>query len=504
MSVVNRNIVLNILGKGGSVLLSIVFVPIYLQYLGAEAYGLVGVFSTLQSVFMVADMGLSGTFTRETARLSVASNGALQMHDLCRTFEAIFAVIGLLIACVIAASSEVIVGHWINIDHLSTASVCNSIVFIGVAVGLQFPFFIYQGGMLGLQRQVQLNILLLSLGVARGIGAVMILAFIAPSIELFFFWQVAINVMQLVAGYFLVWNALPAILRRPCFDLNLITPLWRFAAGTAGTALTGVLLTQSDKIVLIKILPLENFGYYTLAGVLASIPSMIAMPFFNAVYPRLTQLVAAGNKKELIETYHRACQFLSVIVIPLGVVLAFFSKELIFLWTGNIGTADNTHLLSSVLLVGSTLMCLMIIPYSLQLAYAWTKLGLYLNLIAVITLIPSLFWVVSIFGALGACYIGVALYTGQMLVMIHCMHLRILKNEKISWYVDDVGKPLVGPLIVGMLGRVFVVDKMEPPIFILVLGSILFCAVFCSAMSAPLVRIALVNRFRSFLIAWHR
>ena len=488
MSVVKKNIIANVLGKGFSALLSVIFVPIYLKYLGAEAYGIVGVFATLQSVFMLADMGLSGTFTRETARLSVMEDGGQQIRDLCRTFEGIFAAVGFLIVLVVAALSRMIAEHWVNLEHLSVPAVSNSIVLIGVAIGLQFPFFIYQGGLLGLQRQMHLNALLLSLGFLRGLGAVLILKFVDPSIQAFFIWQVAISALQLVAGYILVWWSMPVAIGRPRFDLNLIRPLWRFAAGTAGTILTGILLTQSDKLILTKILPLEKFGYYALAGVVASIPGMIAMPFNNAIYPRFTQLVAAKNFSELTDLYHRSCQVLAVLLLPVGLVVAFFSKELILVWTGNIVTAQNTYLLASILMIGSTLMGLMIIPYALQLAFGWTRLGLYLNIIAVLTLIPAMIWLVSIYGTLGACFVWVALYSGQVIVMIHLMHRRILLGEKWKWYVDDVAKPLLAPLAIVIIGRLFIDEAMSKPLLVVSIGSIFLFAVCASGMCTAQLR----------------
>lgn len=488
MSVVKKNIIANVAGKGFSALLSILFVPLYLEYLGAEAYGLVGVFATLQSVFMLADMGMSGTFTRETARLSALEDSAQHMRDLCRTFEVLFAAVGFLAVLVIAAASGMIAEHWVNLERLSVPVVSNSIVLIGVAVGLQFPFFIYQGGLLGLQRQVSLNALLLGLGLVRGLGAVLILMYVDSSIQAFFIWQVAISAIQLVAGYFLVWQSLPVIDVKPRFDLNLIRPLWRFAAGTAGITLTGVLLTQSDKLILTRILPLANFGYYALAGVVASIPGMIAMPINNAIYPRFTQLVAAKELSVLTDLYHRSCQLVAVLIIPVGLVLAFFSKEIVLLWTGNIVTAQNTYLLISILVSGTTLMGLMLIPYALQLAFGWTRLGLLLNIIAVITLIPTMVWLVSIYGALGACFVWVALYTGQVIGMIHLMHRHILQGEKWKWYVNDVAKPLLAPLALVAIGRLFINEGMSKPLLIVSIGCILILAVCSSALSATLIR----------------
>jgi O-antigen/teichoic acid export membrane protein len=256
----------------------------------------------------------------------------------------------------------------------------------------------------------------------------------------------------------------------------------------AGITLSGTLLTQVDKLILIRMLPLEKFGYYALAGVVATVPGIIAFPVNNAVYPRFTQLVATRNFTELTELYHRSCQILSVLLIPTGLTLAFFSKEVMLVWTGSAVTAQNTFLLVTLLVTGFTLMGLMMVPYALQLAFAWTKLGLYLNIVAVITLIPSMIWLVSRYGVLGACFVWIALYTGQIIVMIHFMHRRIIQEEKWKWYINDIGKPLILPLIIVTISRFLIDETMTKPILIASLSVILFVTVCASAMSATYVR----------------
>lgn len=485
---IKRNVIANLLGKGLSVILSVIFVPYYLKYLGAEAYGLIGLFASLQSVFMIADMGLSGTFTRETAKLSVIEDGAQQMRDLCRTIEIIFICVGLLTFLVIAAASRLIAENWVNLEYLTVTTVSSTIILIGVTIGLQFPFFIYQGGMQGLQRQTLLNALILGIGFLRGLGAVIILVFVDASIQAFFIWQVAISALQLVIGHLLIWRILPVTFVTSRFDLNLIRSLWQFSAGTAGITLTGIVLTQLDKVILIKMLSLENFGYYTLAGVAASFPGMVAMTFYNAIFPRFTQLVTISKFSDLTTLYHFSCQIVAVLIIPIGLVLATFSKEIMYLWTGNIVTAQNTFILVSFLVTGSTLMGLMLIPYALQLAFGWTNLGLSSNSISIIILIPSLIWLVLTYGVIGASVVWVILYTGQVIGMIYFMHRRILRNEKWKWYVDDVGKPFLAPLIIVAICRFFIIEISTKSFLVASLGLILLIMICASAMSATLIR----------------
>ena len=59
------NIIANFVGNGWGAIISIIFVPIYLKYIGAEGYGLIGIFASLQVVLSLLDSGLSTTLNKE-------------------------------------------------------------------------------------------------------------------------------------------------------------------------------------------------------------------------------------------------------------------------------------------------------------------------------------------------------------------------------------------------------------------------------------------------------
>src|SRR6478736_2251001 len=70
--------------------------PIYIRYMGSEAYGLVSLFVTLQAWFQLLDFGISPTLARETARRRAAPQLRQTIRALLRTLEIPFAVLALL------------------------------------------------------------------------------------------------------------------------------------------------------------------------------------------------------------------------------------------------------------------------------------------------------------------------------------------------------------------------------------------------------------------------
>ena len=84
------NILANLAGKAWSALMGLAFVPLYIEYMGIESFGLVGFFVTLVGVTTILDMGLTTTLNRELARLSALPDAAAEMRTLLHTLEIIY------------------------------------------------------------------------------------------------------------------------------------------------------------------------------------------------------------------------------------------------------------------------------------------------------------------------------------------------------------------------------------------------------------------------------
>ncbi len=124
---------------------------------------------------------------------------------------------------------------------------------------------LYAGGMRGLERQVLLNGVDACMATCRGVGAVLVLWLVSPTVEAFFVWQIAISATHTGLVAVFLWRNIPTSTRVPCFRVQMLKNTWRFAAGIAGTNLLATILRQMDKVILTRMLSLEMFGYYSLA-----------------------------------------------------------------------------------------------------------------------------------------------------------------------------------------------------------------------------------------------
>ncbi len=81
-----RNILANYASQIYVMVVGIVMVPLYIEYMGAEAYGLVGFFAMLQTWFQLLDIGLTPTMAREMARFQGGATDALSLRRFIGDF----------------------------------------------------------------------------------------------------------------------------------------------------------------------------------------------------------------------------------------------------------------------------------------------------------------------------------------------------------------------------------------------------------------------------------
>ncbi len=193
---------------------------------------------------------------------------------------------------------------------------------------------------------------------------------------------------------------------------------------------------------------------------------------------------------------------MSVLILPVAVVVAMFSYEIMLIWTQNQITAEKSHVLVSILISGTALNGLMNIPYGLQLAHGWTRLALSGNLIAIIILAPMIVFMTSEYGVLGGASVWVILNGGYVLISIHFMHRRLLTREKWNWYWHDVSLPLIASLLIPSLGRIFISSHISQFMMIIYLIIISFLTLTITAITTKTTRTWFFNKIIKLKLAY--
>ena len=453
---IGRNIVANGIGRIWAVLSNVILVPVYIRLMGGESYGLVVAYATVIASLQVLDAGWSNLLSRQLA-LRVDETGApvgAPVANLAKTIEIISWATGAAIGVSLVLLAPAIADKWLITRTLPRRETVEALRLIGLILAVQWPSLAYQGALMGLQEQVRVNAVKVLTSTVQAFGAAWLLWKIAPTVRCFFLCVLLVQTLNTLWLRRLVWGKIPLEqATRPRFDWQEVLGAWRFALGVAGIALLASVLTQADKLVLSRTVPLAELATYGVAFTVCSALTLGAGPVLLAVLPRLTQLSRDHEEQALRSVYFRSCELVALIVVPAWSILCFHAGALMTLWMGAGERAAATAILLPVLGFGSLANAIVTLPYGLQIGSGWTSLSVLKNIVAVAVLFPALLWAIAKYGTLGAAAIWAAINCGYLIFEIPIMHRRLLKGEALRWYFRAFLLPVSVGAAVGAASR---------------------------------------------------
>jgi O-antigen/teichoic acid export membrane protein len=396
-----NNIIANFIGKFWSVLSNFLFIPLYIHYLGFESFSIIS-FTLMIGAFMAfLDGGLTATLSREFARLD---NSQTEKIRIFKTLEFSYFIITFLCIAILYVLSDLIAFRWLNLNNFKPEKVSFFIKIISFGVGFQMLLRFYMGGLLGLEKQIKANIFQISWGIARN-GLVVVVILFFPSLEVFFIWQTLSTVIFAVVLKFTLNKYLTGKYvfdLMPKFEKAVFKNIWRFAGGMLLISLVASLNSQMDKLAISKFLSLESLGYYTLAVSLSMTIYIFTNPISVALLPRLTALYSKGNCIAASLLFSKVNIFIGIIVFAMMANILFFAENLIWIWTGNLELAQQSHTYLSIVSISYSMLALAIFPYNVAIANGYTKLNNLMGLISLFFTLPG-YWIgTKFYGGVGA------------------------------------------------------------------------------------------------------
>lgn len=448
--------------------MSVAFVPLYIRYLGAEAYGVIGLVALIQAFMLILDFGMTPTLTRETARFEAGEHDGPHIKDLIRSIEWVTAGLCTVILLSVASAACFLSNYWVQAETLNRSTIAQAMMIGGALIATRLFESIYRGSLYGLQRQLLCNGIAAVAATIRAAGAVAVIALFNGGLIGFFAWQVGISLLAVLAMRLSVQFALPTTERRARFSLEALSGVWQFAAGMLLVSILSLTATQADKVLLSRIIPLRDFGYYVFAANVAVVIELSFSPALTAIYPRIVDLISRKQDVELRDLFHKTAKVVVAVTAPLAALLAVFAPKLILLWSGDPELAASAGPILSVVVLGTFLHAQCVLPYYVQLGHGWTSLSAWVNAGALFITIPSLIFLVPRFGTIAAAWTWVAVASVYFLVALNVMFSRHLKTERLAFYFGDVILPAAAAFatmwlcarLFGGLARSFVASML--------------------------------------------
>lgn len=437
------------------VIVGILVLPFYITWLGAEAYGLVGFFAMLQAIFGLLDLGLTPTISRETARYHAGVLNELIYTQLFRTLNLIFCSIAVVGGGILFTLSESIASTWLTIENLTLSEVAIAIKIMALCTALRWMTGLYRGVLIGGELLVWLSVFNIIIATMRFLLIFPVMWLFGANITVFFLYQLVVAIIEFFVLFLKAKSQQPKLskeqIKNLSWSLKPIVSILSFSMSIALTSGLWVIVTQTDKLIMSKLLTLEHYGFFTLAVLVANGIMMIAGPISGAIMPRMARLEAEGKREELLRIYSSATRLVSLVAGCSGIILIFFAEKILFVWTADMNIATSTAVTLKLYATGYLMLAISAFPYYLQYALGNLKLHVLGSLLFVLFLLPQLYYFTKFFGMAGA---GIAWLSANIFYFIFwtaVVHHRYVKNFHLSWLTFDVLRVLVIPAVLAFL-----------------------------------------------------
>lgn len=474
-----KNTVANALGRCFGLLVAYVAAPAYLHFCGAEGYGSITLYLVFAAFLSLAEVGISATVARELARDPARST------NLLRTVEIVY-FCGVLTIGATGILYSGIRSGWSNLG-------LGASVFALMPFAAAFHLFgeFYASALAGLQQQVISNMLQVSVNVARSAGGVLIAWLGGPHITEIFAWFLVCNICYAAVTRTIVWRRLNRDLTSTRFSVDEIRRVGSYSIGIFLIGATGLLLTQGDKVLVARMISMHALGYYSLAATLAMIPITLAMAVSAAAVPRLARY-AQDDPSSFEREYARLSSLAAALVIPTGLVMAFFAPEVVLAWTHSPEAAVQAGTSASLLLVGQTLQALTAMPYARLVALGKLGVSVKVGIASAAIYLPMLLALTSRWGPAGAAAAWAAVNLLTFFPYMRAVH----GLEFQAWLSANFWRPIcVAGVVAGSGWAVQQMTQVTAPMNILLFACTWSAAAGLTAVATPAAR-AMIQRLR--------
>ncbi|GEM_PF-1933595 len=445
------------------------FIPLYIRFLGAENYGLIGFYALLLGIISFADSGISSAIIREFSR-NVAAN---YKYSIYRTLERIYLAICVFLCIIIYLCAGLIVRKWLNAEHIANDQLIYYVRLIGVGITTQVISSLYFGALFALNNQVRSNFIQLGWSVSRSAFVFLLFVIFTKSIEVYLIWQIICNILYVVILRFYTIRQLTADAgtgKLKVLFKRLPHHVTSYIGGLIFIAIISAVNIQADKFVTSSLFNLSTFGFYNIASSLAQFPVILAAPLVAFAFPlfsKFSNLNNPSDQNKSLVVFNKLFFLLNTIAVAATIAIFIYTEELLYLWTKAAIPKSLFPAIAydvKVLILGSFFLALQFPFYYFLLSRGKTKYTIYQGVIQLIIGLPLLYYSAKKFGLYGVPITWFVINFSSFVYLFHIVAKKYLTFATMHFYKVFLIQPIVVCVIANVL--IYRVNILLPGYFL--------------------------------------
>ncbi len=317
---------------GAPLLVALFAIPLLIDGLGKERFGLLAIIWMGVGYFSLFDFGLGRALTKLVAE-RLGSGDLADLGRLIWTGLIMLSSLGLAGGVLVWFLSEAIVSSVLNVEPSLDSEAITS--FRILAVGL--PVVVLTSALIGIleayQRFGLIAAIRVPLGVLTFAGPLLTLQF-TPSLTWATTALLASRLLALVAYYLAAGSANKALWAPRAPDVADVRPLVSFGGWQTVTNIVGPLMSYLDRFLIGAILSLRAVTFYVPVYEALSRIQVLPQSLMSVIFPAFST-AAAANPRKILSLYASSCRFAGFSMLPIASGAFLLSPEILQAWLGS-------------------------------------------------------------------------------------------------------------------------------------------------------------------------
>lgn len=437
--------------------LGIFMTPLYIDFMGAEAYGLVSFLGVVLALFGFLDMGMGSVIVGETSKFIIGAINRTYYLNLYRNIQLFFWITATIGSTVFYYSSDFLARNWFSASSLSVEILELSLKLIGIIAAIRWATVFYRSVLMGGEYFVKISYCNIIIATLRFITVFPVMSVYGFNVNVFFIYQVFVSCLELFLFILNVRKFIPGIKSKPVRSLNvfIFKKIFKFSIMLAVTSAVWILITTLDKLTLSKIISLHNYGLFSAILIVVSGIILITNPVMSIIIPRLTAEYAKGSKEQFLVSYLKYTNLLFTLTVPSFMIMFFFPRDLILLWSGNVELAEYGVNLMKLYAVGNISAAFAVLPYCIQYSIGNMKVHLIGNIILLALYAPLITFMAFNYNELGVAWVWAIINICYLIIISYIVHKKYLFSIRFKWILKYIALPFFIITVASLLIKYF-------------------------------------------------
>lgn len=454
-------------------IISFIYTPLMILYLGKNQYGLFSFVNAIISYIAIMDMGFSSAVIRFNSKY-IAEKNKKKQSEINGTFLIIFSIIAMLaLVCglIIYCNINFIWGNGFTDKELVLVHKMLLIAIISLAIS--FPLNVFNGIILANERFIFNKLLNLIKTILLPLTSILFLVNGADA-TLLLIISLVFSVLNGLINIFYCFIKLHIKISFKTFEWETIKTISKYSFYILLSMVAGQLYVNTDQLILGAVVGSAPLAIYNISAQFNNYFQTFSNFGSGIFLPKLTKIVVAGDKEKLMELLLKTSRIQLYICLYIYIGFICFGRKFIQFWVGKDFGESYVYA------------CILMLPYIfsiIQSLFATTleamnkhkiKSLIYL-LVAILNVIISLILVQPL-GVLG-CVVGTCIGMFVNLFINNIYYHKVLRLDIINFW-KNITKPFMLIVIYGVISYVVFPIIEINNLWMLIVNVILFTILY--------------------------